>query len=109
MSTESPSTESPSAEQELRHERTIAVIAEIVEVERPEIQESALLREDLGLDSLQSLELLSVLSEELRIDLPMEEAMELSTVADACVFVERAYQAQRGSQGQAAVPASDHV
>lgn len=103
------SSESPKNEEEQRHERTILVIAEIVEAERSEIQETALLREDLGLDSLQSLELLSVLSEELRIDLPMEEAMELSTVADACVFVERAYQAQRGGGAQSAAVASDHA
>ena len=60
-----------------------------------ELEPSARLVEDLGLDSLQSLEMLSTLSEELRVDLPMEEAMELRTVADACDFVERAVTSTR--------------
>jgi len=73
-----------------RRRRTIEILAEILETDPARLRDGDRLREDLGLDSLQSLELLSMLSEELRVDLPMEEAMELSTVADACAFVERA-------------------
>jgi len=89
-------------DEEKRRARTIAVIAEIIEVEPTEVSETARLREDLGLDSLSSLELLSVLGEELRIDLEMEEAMGLETVDDACKFVENAFAAQHGSNGGAA-------
>ena len=76
---------------EKRRMRLIAVIAEILEVEVPVVRGELRLREDLGMDSLGSLELLSTISEELRIDLEMEHALELRTVDDACHFVERQY------------------
>ena len=79
-----------------RQHRVVALIAEILEVDPTSVSSSARLREDLGMDSLQSLELLSTLSEELRIDLEMEEAMDISTVSDACGFVERSFLEQRG-------------
>ena len=81
--------------------RVTALIAEIVEVEPDTVGAKTRLREDLGMDSLQSLELLSTLSEELRIDLEMEEAMDIETVADACAFVHRNLVAQRGVAVQA--------
>ena len=80
-----------------RRDRTIALIAEVIEVDPSEIDVSSRLREDLGLDSLQSLELLSLLAEELRVDVPMEEAMDLGTVADACALVERTWSTQRAA------------
>ena len=75
-------------DQEVR-ESTLALVAEIAEVERTKIQGSDRLREDLGMDSLSSLELLSSLGEKLRVDLEIEEAMDIRTVDDACAFVER--------------------
>lgn len=85
-----------------RRQRTIEILADILEREPGQLGDGDRLREDLGLDSLQSLEMLSTLSEELRVDLPMEEAMELRTVADACEFVERAVSASRA-------PTAHHV
>ncbi len=76
-------------------QRTIEILADVLERKASELADEHRLREDLGLDSLQSLEMLSTLSEELRVDLPMEEAMELRTVADACDFVERAVTSTR--------------
>jgi len=87
-----------SADEKTRRDRIVALIAEIQEIDATSIKDTDRLREDLGMDSLGSLELLSTLSEELQIDLEMEEAMEISTVADACVFVER----YLAGQGQAA-------
>ena len=75
-----------------RRSRTREILAEISEREVDRVKDADRLREDLGLDSLQSLELLSVVSEELRINLPMEDAVELRTVGDACDFVESAWQ-----------------
>jgi acyl carrier protein len=69
--------------------RVIATIADILEIDPATIAGDLRLREDLGMDSLGSLELLSTISEELRLDLEMEDAMEIVTVADACAFVER--------------------
>ena len=78
--------------------RTIELIAEILEVEPSTISPGQRLREDLGLDSLQSLELLSLISEELRVELPMEAALDLETVDDACAFVERTAAERSGEE-----------
>ena len=75
---------------------TITLLAEICETEAASIEGGQRLREDLGMDSLQSLELLSCVSEALKIDLDIEEAMTIRTVDDACSFVLKQYQEQRG-------------
>lgn len=67
----------------------LSVLAEIAEVERSSLRGDERLREDLGMDSLSSLELLSTLGERLNVDLEIEEAMDIRTVDDACAFVER--------------------
>lgn len=85
-----------------RRDRVASLIAEIVEVDHGTVRPESRLREDLGMDSLQSLELLSLLSEELRIHLEMEDAMDIATVDDACRFVERSYREQRA-------PAASHA
>jgi acyl carrier protein len=89
-----------------RRARTRQILAEIAERDLLRVRDADRLREDLGLDSLQSLELLSVVSEELRIDLPMEDAVELRTVGDACDFVEGAWQAAYGGDRAAGQPRS---
>ena len=77
-----------------RRTLTISLLAEILETDPSRLRPHDRLRDDLGLDSLQSLELLSRLAEELHIDLPMEDAMELRTVEDACHFVETTWSAR---------------
>jgi acyl carrier protein len=78
-----------------RRERIIALVAEILELDDPSsIKSTDRLREDLGMDSLGSLELLSTISEELKLDLEMEDAMGISTIDDACAFVEQHYAQQ---------------
>jgi len=78
---------------------TVGLVAEIAETEVRSIRANQRLREDLGLDSLQSLELLSSIGERLKIDLDVEKAMGIRTVDDACAFVARQYEEQR-SYGQ---------
>ena len=68
-------------------ERIHQLVAEIRELDRENVHGTSRLREDLGMDSLSSLELLSAISEEARVDLPIEDAMSLETVDDACAFV----------------------
>ncbi|MCL2725190.1 MAG: acyl carrier protein [Polyangiaceae bacterium] len=68
-------------------ETTIAVLAQIAEVDRAQIRGEDRLREDLGMDSLSSLELLSSLEEKLHVELQIEEAMNVRTVDDVCAFV----------------------
>lgn len=80
-----------------RRTRLIDAIARIAEIESAAVKGGDRLREDLGLDSLGSLELLSTISEELRIDIEVEDAMDIRTVDDACAFVERSWREQRGA------------
>jgi acyl carrier protein len=70
---------------------TLALLAEIAETDPAKIRGDQKLREDLGLDSLQSLELLSCVGEKLKIDLDIDKAMDIRTVDDACAFVAREY------------------
>ena len=78
-------------------DRVIALIAEILEIEPSRVQDTSRMREDLGMDSLASLELLSMLSEQLKVDLDIEEAMGIATVDDACAFVDQNLAAQQGA------------
>lgn len=71
------------------HARTVALIAEILEIDPGSVRGSDRLREDLGMDSLGSLELLSSLSQELRVDLEAEAAMDIQTVDEAVAFIAR--------------------
>ena len=56
------------------------------------------LREDLGMDSLCSLELLSTVSEEFKLDLEMEAAMGITTLQDAFDFIERNWSEQKSDE-----------
>ncbi len=69
--------------------RMRALIAEILEIDEAKIDAKSRLREDLGMDSLGSLEMLSTISEQLDIHLEIEDAMDIVTFDDACAFVER--------------------
>jgi acyl carrier protein len=80
---------------ERTQEITLALLAEIAETDRAKIRGNQKLREDLGMDSLQSLELLSCIGEKLKIELDIEDAMDIRTVDDACAFVARQYDEQR--------------
>ena len=57
------------------------------------------LREDLGMDSLGSLEMLSTISEQLDLHLEIEDAMDIVTFDDACAFVERHMNAGKDGPG----------
>ncbi|HEX7477079.1 MAG TPA: acyl carrier protein [Polyangiales bacterium] len=83
--------------QDQHRTRVIHVMAEILEVDPTVIRGEQRLREDLGMDSLGSLELLSVISQELDLELEMENALAITTVDDACAFVARHYAEQHGA------------
>jgi acyl carrier protein len=78
------------------------IVAEILEIDEAAVRGPSRLREDLGMDSLGSLELLSTISEQLRIHLEMEDAMGIETFDDACAFVRRHLEAQATGAGEAA-------
>lgn len=76
-------------------QRIVALIAQLCTVRAGEIKLSDRLREDLGLDSVGSMELISMLAEEFDLDVPLEEAMGVTTVG-AAVEMARASLATRG-------------
>lgn len=56
---------------------------------RGDIQPTDRLRDDLGLDSLHSMELLSEVTEKYEIDVDPEELGDVRTVTDVVAFLER--------------------
>ncbi len=64
------------------------LVAEILEIEESAVHDDSRLREDLGMDSLGSLELLSSISEQLDMHLELEDASGIVTFENACTFVE---------------------
>jgi len=65
------------------------LLASISGTAKHEIRLDDHLRDDLGLDSLKSMELLSRISEEYDMDVDVEDVMELETVQDIISFFER--------------------
>jgi acyl carrier protein len=81
-------------------DHVISMVAKILKLDPQGINGSDRLREDLGMDSLASLELLSCISDELDVDIELDEAMELATIDDACAFVKRVTEEkQAGDRG----------
>lgn len=58
------------------------ILSKLVGLEAESISDNDRLREDLGLDSLQSMELLSRISDQYDLDLEIEDAMDVETVGD---------------------------
>jgi acyl carrier protein len=58
----------------------LETIAELATVRVSEIKNEDRLREDLGLDSVSSMELLSMLAERFDLEIGIEEAVEINTV-----------------------------
>lgn len=74
---------------EILTQRIFAMMAQLSVVRAPDIKLEHRLREDLGLDSVCSMELLSMLAEELDLDVPMEEAAQVTTVAGTVEMARR--------------------
>ena len=76
--------------------RIIQMISQLSAVRPSEIKLEDRLREDLGLDSVCSMELISMLAEELDLDVALEEAMAVTTVSGAVEMARRHLQARPG-------------
>lgn len=63
-------------------------ICELALVKPEDVRTEDRLREDLGLDSVSSMELLSILAEKYDVDIEMEEAVAISTVAEVIAIAE---------------------
>ena len=77
--------------------RILEMIAELSAVRPAEIRVDDRLREDLGLDSVASMELLSLLAAELHLDIEVEDALQVTTVGQTLAMARR-YLGARAAQ-----------
>jgi len=68
-------------------ERVIKMVAEQLGVKEEEVQVSSSFVEDLGADSLDTVELIMALEEEFDAEIPDEEAEKILTVGDAIKYI----------------------
>ena len=64
------------------------IIAEQLGVKKEEVTDGAKFVDDLGADSLDTVELVMALEEEFGIEIPDEDAEKLATVGDALRYIE---------------------
>ena len=69
-------------------ERVKKIVAEQLGVKEEEVKNAAAFVEDLGADSLDTVELVMAFEEEFGIDVPDEEAEKLQSVGDVVRYVE---------------------
>ena len=74
-------------------EKVKSIIAEQLGVKPEEVTEQASFIDDLGADSLDTVELVMALEEEFGIEIPDEDAEKMSTVGDAIMYIDSKSQA----------------
>lgn len=70
-------------------DRVKRVVADTLKVEQDRITDNARFVEDLGAESIQSIELVAAFEEEFDIDMDEEAALGVKNVADAVNFIEK--------------------
>ena len=68
-------------------ERVIKMVAEQLGVKEEEVQISSYFVEDLGADSLDTVELIMALEEEFDAEIPDEDAEQIASVQDAITYI----------------------
>ncbi|MDD4956193.1 MAG: acyl carrier protein [Candidatus Omnitrophica bacterium] len=69
-------------------EKVKAIVAEQLGVKIEEVREDAKFIDDLGADSLDTVELVMALEEEFGAEIPDEDAEKLTTVGEAITYIE---------------------
>lgn len=69
-------------------ERVKSIIAEQLGVKQEEVTATASFIDDLGADSLDTVELVMALEEEFGIEIPDEDAEKMTTVGDAIKYID---------------------
>jgi len=77
-------------------DRVKKIISEQLNVKEDEITESSSFVDDLGADSLDTVELVMAFEEEFGIEIPDEDAEKIRTVGDAIKYIEEKAQGQEG-------------
>jgi acyl carrier protein len=70
-------------------ERVKKVVIEQLNVEEDQVKPEASFQQDLGADSLDTVELVMALEEEFGCEIPDEDAEKIATIQDAVNYVER--------------------
>ena len=73
---------------EVSQDKVRQIIADQLGVKKEEVTDNAKFVDDLGADSLDTVELVMALEEEFGIEIPDEEAEKLITVGDALRYIE---------------------
>ena len=73
---------------EVSQDKIKQIIAEQLGVKKEEVTDNAKFVDDLGADSLDTVELVMALEEEFGVEIPDEDAEKLSTVGDALRYIE---------------------
>ena len=69
-------------------ERVRKIVAEQLDIEEADIKDGASFVDDLGADSLDTVELVMALEEEFETEIPDEEAEKITTVQEAIDYIE---------------------
>jgi acyl carrier protein len=69
-------------------ERVISIVMEHLGVEKDKVTENSSFIDDLGADSLDTVELVMAFEEEFSIEIPDDAAENITTVKDAISFIE---------------------
>lgn len=77
-------------------ERVVAIIAEQLGVKADEVVPKASFVDDLGADSLDTVELVMALEEEFGIEIPDEDAEKMTTVGEAVKYIEEKAGSEKG-------------
>lgn len=80
-------------------DRVRKIVVEHLAVEEAKVEDTASFIEDLGADSLDTVELVMAFEEEFGIEIPDDAAENIQTFADAVKFIEAA-QKSDGSKGE---------
>ena len=78
-------------------ERVISIVAEQLGVDKEKVTPETSFVNDLGADSLDTVELVMELEEEFEIDIPDDAAEKIQTVGQAVEFIEKAQAASSSS------------
>ncbi|MDD5680278.1 MAG: acyl carrier protein [Candidatus Omnitrophica bacterium] len=70
-------------------EKVKSIIAEQLGVKKEEVTDEAKFIDDLGADSLDTVELVMALEEEFGIEIPDEDAEKMATVGEAIKYIEQ--------------------
>ncbi|MDO8524921.1 MAG: acyl carrier protein [Candidatus Omnitrophota bacterium] len=73
---------------DVSQDKIMQIIADQLGVKKEEVTDNAKFVDDLGADSLDTVELVMALEEEFGIEIPDEEAEKLITVGDALRYIE---------------------